>query len=102
MARQLKISGRMTVKNLKAQFKSAFGGTLRVYNGQQFADDNATLASIRKSNNRGGEFEVRGNLQVGTFERRMMEIFGIRVQVANADNTALVRNDVTLANCAKG
>ncbi len=44
---EFNISGRMAVKTLKKQFKDAFGATLRVYNGKKFADDNATLASIR-------------------------------------------------------
>lgn len=41
------IDGRMKVKTLKKQFKDAFGATLRVYKGVGFADDDATLASIR-------------------------------------------------------
>ena len=47
------IDGRMKVKTLKAQFKEAFGATLRVYKGPGFADDNATLASIRRQRRRG-------------------------------------------------
>lgn len=41
----------MKVKTLKAEFKEAFGATLRVYKSEScrgaFADDEATLASIR-------------------------------------------------------
>ncbi len=47
------ITGRMKVKTLKADFKENFGSTLRVYNGQKFADDDATLASIRKNDAKG-------------------------------------------------
>lgn len=34
MAAELKVSGRMTVKRLKENFKNAFEGTLRVYDGR--------------------------------------------------------------------
>ena len=37
----------MKVKTLEEQFKAAFGTSLRVYKGKRFADDDATLASIR-------------------------------------------------------
>ena len=40
------ISGKMKVKTLKTNFKEEYGSTLRVYNGQKFADDDATLASL--------------------------------------------------------
>ena len=60
------LSGRLKVKTLKAQFKANYGSTLRVYNSIScdgpFADDNATLASIRAEGHRGGDFEVRGNM----------------------------------------
>ena len=40
---EFKIDGRMTVRTLKEIFKKEFEGTLRVYNGRDLADDNATL-----------------------------------------------------------
>ena len=39
-----KIDGRMTVKQLKENFKKEFEGTLRVYNGREKANDDTTLA----------------------------------------------------------
>lgn len=94
------ISGRMAVKTLKKQFKEAFGATLRVYNGVKFADDDATLASVRKGDAKGGEFKAHGNMKVGNFEKAMMEHFGIKVQVAVADDSKLSSNDVTLTKSA--
>ena len=47
---EFKLDGRMKVKTLKENFNKCFGATLRVYTTpacKQFADDNATLASIR-------------------------------------------------------
>lgn len=96
-----KVSGRMTVKSLRKQFKEAFGSTLRVYNGAKFADDDATLASIRKGDAKGGEFEVRGNMLVGNFEKKMMDEFGIKVQVASKDDSKLVDNGISLTESGK-
>ena len=45
----LSISGKMKVKTLKANFKEAYGSTLRVYVGKKFADDDAmTLTASGK------------------------------------------------------
>lgn len=95
------VNGRMTVKTLKEQFKSAFGATLRVYNGVKFADEGATLASIRAEGKKGGDFSVHGRTLVGNFENQFLEEMGIKVQVANKDNTALSSNDITLTQAGK-
>lgn len=99
----LKISGRMKVKTLKADFKKAFGCTLRVYTTstcKQPADDEATLASLMKGA-KGGEFVVGPNIRVGNFEKKVVELYGIGVQVANASNTQLSDNGITLAAAGK-
>ena len=95
------IDGRMKVKTLKAQFKEAFGATLRVYKGRGFADDNATLASIRAEGAKGGEVKVAGNMKVGNFEEKIKEVFGIKVQVATKDDSALADNSITLSAAGK-
>ncbi len=95
---ELNINGRMSVKNLKKQFKEAFGASLRVYNGKELADDDARLASIRTGDAKGGDLSVRGNMKVGGFEKKMLEIYGISVQVADAADTQLVPDDVTIAS----
>ena len=98
---EFSIDGRMKVKSLKKQFKEAFGATLRVYKGKQFADDDATLASIRVGDAKGGELKCAGNLKVGNFENKMKELFGVTVQVANKDDSALASNDGTIAAAGK-
>jgi hypothetical protein len=96
------ISGRMKIKTLKANFKNEFGSTLRVYKGVKFADDNDTIASIAsKKIESGSELKANGNTKVGTFEDRMKDIFGIKVQVATKDDSALVDNDLTLTASGK-
>ena len=95
------ISGKMKVKTLKSDFKKAYGSTLRVYNGQRFADDDATLASIRKGDAKGGEVAINGKMLVGNFENKIMEEFGIKIQVANPDDSKLVDDKTTLKQSGK-
>lgn len=91
----------MKVKTLKDQFKAAFGATLRVYYKKHFADETATLASIRTEGAKGGELAVGGNMQVGNFEKKVMELYGIEVQVASADDSKLADNSKTLVQAGK-
>ena len=99
------LNGRTNVKTLKDNFKKNFGGTLRVYKSVSckgaFADDDATLASIRAEGAKGGELVVKGNMQVGNFEKKVAELFGVGVQVANADDSKLVDNSITLTASGK-
>lgn len=95
------ISGKMKVKTLKANFKEAYGSTLRVYNGVRFADDDATLASIRKGDAKGGEVSINGKMLVGNFEKKILDEFGIKVQVANSNDSKLVDNKVTLTQSGR-
>lgn len=101
MAKELKIDGRMKVKTLKSQFKAAFGASLRVYNGKKFANEDATLASIRSEGAKGGEFTVGGNLKVGSFENKVQELYGINVQVSTPDDSKLADNGITLVAAGK-
>ena len=94
------IDGRMKVKTLKANFKKAFGSTLRVYTTKackQFAN----VAEIRDPKAAGGKLSVGGNTQVGTFENKLSEMYGIGVQVASPDDSKLVDNKITLTSSGK-
>ena len=93
----LSIHGNMRVKTLKVDFKSEFGLTLRVYDGKSFADNDATLASIRKGDNKGGEFSPKRNTLVGNFEDKMMDMFGIKVQISGSNDNYLCSDKLTLA-----
>lgn len=95
------LDGRTKVKTLKENFKENFGATLRVYTTmdcKELADDEATLASIRAKGFEGGDIVVKGNMKVSGFERRVAELYGIGVQVANADDTEFADDNATLAN----
>jgi hypothetical protein len=102
---EIALKGQMKVKTLKSEFKKAFGSTLRVYKSASckgaFADDDATLASIRAEGAKGGELAVKGNMQVGNFEKKVAEMYGIGVQVANADDSKLADNSATLVGAGK-
>ena len=102
---EFSLDGRTKVKTLKANFKKTFGASLRVYKNESckggFADDDATLASLRAEGKKGGELVVGGNLKVGNFEKKIAELYGIGVQVANADDTKLADNDITLVAAGK-
>ncbi len=102
---EIALKGNMKVKTLKAEFKKAFGSTLRVYKSESckgaFADDDATLSSIRAEGAKGGELAVKGNMQVGNFEKKVAEMYGIGVQVANADDSKLADNSATLVGAGK-
>lgn len=94
------LDGRTKVKTLKANFKNEFGASLRVYttiNCVRPADEDATLASLRKDGCKGGSISVKGNLLVGNFEKKVAELYGIGVKVANKLDTALAKDDITLA-----
>ena len=97
----LSISGKMKVKTLKANFKEEYGSTLRVYVGKKFADDDATLASIRKEDAKGGEVKINGKMLVGNFEKKILEEFGIIIQVATPDDSKLSDNSLTLSASGK-
>ena len=99
----LRIDSRMKVKTLKANFKKAFGATLRVYTTatcKAKADDEATLGQLM-GNAKGGETTFGSNLRVGNFEKKVTEMYGFGVQVANAADTKLSDNEITLAAAGK-
>lgn len=99
-----RIDGRMKVKTLKTDFKKAFGASLRVYTTTTCrvnADDDATLSAIRAEGKKGGEITVGGNTQVGNFEKKVAELYGIGVQVADKNNQKLADNGDTLVAAGK-
>ena len=97
---EFSINGRMAVKTLKKQFLEKFGAGLRVYDSKKFADNNATLASIRTGDTKGGDFECAGNMQVGNFETEIKELYGIIVQVVDKEDKRLIDNAITLSKAA--
>ncbi|CEN37944.1 hypothetical protein CCAN12_720007 [Capnocytophaga canimorsus] len=58
---------------------------------KNLADDEATLASIRRSDAKGGDVKINGKMLVGNFEKKILEEFGIKVQVATPDDSKTFR-----------
>jgi len=100
---ELSVNGRMTVNALKRQFKEEFGSCLRVYNGAKFADEKATLASLRKADaqTKGGDLKISLNMQVGTLENKFKEIFGVKIGIADSVDKNLLGNKMTLGEIVK-
>lgn len=92
----LSISGRMTVKGLKKSFKKSYGLTLRVYKGNKYADEDATLSSL--SDKKVTEFSAKSNMQIGNFETKFKKATGLKVQVASPKDKELASNSRTLAD----
>jgi hypothetical protein len=96
----INVNGRIKVKTLKEAFKKEFGCGIRVYKGKKFADDDATLASIRSGETKGGDFAVKGNMKVGNAEKKFKEEFGISIQVEDKAGK-LADNNMTLTAAGK-
>ena len=93
---QLTISGKMHVGTLKKQFKSLFGLTLRIYDGRSLADEKATIANIRKVDNKTGEYSPGNNTKLVTIENKMMEVFGLKIQIYGSDDRYSCNRELTL------
>lgn len=95
----LSISPKMQVATLQKRFKSVFGATLRVYKGQHFADKKTHLSEL--SDHAKGTMICKRGLTVESFEKAFVEKYGVKVQVATPDNSALSKNTDTLVAAGK-
>ncbi len=94
----MNVSGRTTVSKLKTMFREEFGIGVRVYSGNRFAEDTATLASIRNGGDaKKSDFELRGNMKVGNAEKLFKDVFGITIQIEDSAGK-LADNRVTIAS----
>lgn len=90
---EIKVDGRLLVKTLCERFKEEFSGTLRVYNGKNRCDGSEKVADLVKET---GSYECRSSKTVGGFEKDLMAKFGLKVQVASADDFVLALDEMTL------
>jgi hypothetical protein len=100
MKNELKVSGRMKVSTLKKDFLDTFGIGIRIYNGKKFADDDATLASIREEGIKSGEFSLAAQTKVGNAEKYFKEQMGITIQIEDQKGE-LADNTLTLGSLSK-
>jgi hypothetical protein len=87
---EINVNGRIKVKSFNQSFTKAYPymhAVLKLPDGKNI-DPDATIAHAKSLSNGGKyepskdeDFSIRGNLQIGTFEKRFQETFGIRCEV---------------------
>jgi hypothetical protein len=96
----LSVDGRMKVGTFKKNFLEKFGVGVRVYSGVKFADDDATLSSIRTEGAKGGKISIHGRTKVSNIEKMFQEEMGIKIRIQ--DNTGeLADGNSSLSQAAK-
>lgn len=95
----MKVNGRLTVAKFKKMFKDEFGVGVRVYNGVNFAKEDATLASIRKGEpaKKSDDFEFHAFTKVGNAEKEFKDVFAVKIQIENKEGE-LADDKATLAS----
>lgn len=97
----IKVTKASTVKSIKRQFESEFNCSIRMYNGARFADDKMKISELSKTDNPGGSLELGARSRVENVEGYFKETFGIKVQIANGDDSKLADNSMTLTQAGK-
>lgn len=97
----IKVTKASSVQSIKSQFSKEFSCNIRIYNGVKFADDKMKISDLSKTDNPGGNLELGARSRVENVEKYFKESFGIKIQIANADNTKLAGNDMTLTQAGK-
>lgn len=92
------ITGRMSAKTVKKNFKESFGGTLRILKDGKPVDDSATMASLKADGCKGGELELKGNTKVAGMKKKVADLYGISVEVYDADDKKPLDDSLTLAS----
>lgn len=103
----ISIAPNKKIKTIKKEFKEAFGLSLRVYKGKQFADDSLTInqlnnkvnASIQKSSQE--VLAIRGASKVGQVEIMFKKTFGLTVQIADSKDEKLCDNNLSLGEALR-
>jgi hypothetical protein len=92
----IKVTRASSVQSIKRQFSEEFNCNIRIYKGNQFADDGTKISELSNSEEPGGELDLGPRSRVENVERYFMETFGIKVQISNSDDTKLADNSMTL------
>lgn len=92
------ITGRMSAKTVIKNFEESFGGTLRILKNGKSVDDSATMASLKAEGCKGGELELKGNTKVAGMKKKVADLYGIDVQVYDANDKKPVDDGLTLAS----
>ena len=96
------------VKTVCADFKKAFGVTLAIYKGAQFADPEMTLAELNKRTSKDvktksyAELKIKASMKVGEAEKLFDQMFGLTVQIKDPSGKECVDNKLTIGQAARG
>ena len=93
----IRVTKASSVKSIKRQFTKEFNCNIRLYKGNQFADEKTKISELSKTDSAGGELDLGARSRVENVERYFMETFGI----SNADDTKLADNSLTLTQAGK-
>jgi hypothetical protein len=68
--------------------------------GKQFADESATITSIKADGASGGSVSIHGRTKVGNVEEMFKKQYGITVQVENKSRN-LADNSISITQATK-
>jgi hypothetical protein len=97
----IKVIKTSSVQSIKSQFTKEFNCNIRIYNGQRIAENKTKISELSKKDNPGGELVLGARSRVGNVEDYFMNTFGIKVQISNADDSKLAKNEMTLTQAGK-
>ena len=99
---KIKVTKASSVASLQKQFKKATGATLRIYNGIKFADPKSKISDLAKKESSKSDLDIGARKKVKTIEEFFEKNFGIKANVANADDSSLAKDEMTITqakNC---
>src|SRR6056297_1956942 len=99
----MKVSGKMSVGRFEEEFMKEFGVKIEIKVGGEFADNKATLASLRPKDFKGpkkAEVGFSGKTLVKNVKRKINTYFGVDCDLYYEDKIA--PDDITLASVRKG
>jgi|TARA_B110000027_G_C15849903_1_gene182214 hypothetical protein len=97
----IRVTKSSSVQSIKRQFTEQFNCNIRIYKGNQFADNKIKISELSKTDSAGGDLDLGARSRVENVERYFMETFGIKTQISNADDTKLAENSMTLTQAGK-
>jgi hypothetical protein len=97
----IKVTKSSSVKSIKKQFAKEFNCNIRIYKGNKFADDTTKISELTKKNDFNGKLELGPRSRVGNVEDYFRKEFGIKIQISNANDSKLAKNEMTLTQAGK-
>lgn len=98
---EFEVKANMKVKYVKKNFQEAFGVPIRIYKGNQFADEETTLSKIRQNEIKGAaDIKIKMSTKVGDAEELFLQKLGVKVQICDKTGE-LADNNSTLGEISR-